>query len=204
MRRSRIGSHPGGLGYRKVSCLEDVIELEVFPPFRDGQAGWRWLRAIEGTLEVIRQKHRRSSHVEHVVPAYPATWRLAARWRSRLPCRFVHAAEKKTPVIKAIPRWPYPHLSEKKVAGKSDEAAIRATERAFVEASNRGDAGAVASLTPQRHTGRRSGKTFRGRKAIEAEYAASSKQHPGVKMEVAVQSIELPAPGRRSKTTWPT
>ena len=75
------------------------------------------------------------------------------------------------------------------------EKAIRATAEAFTQAFNHGDAKAVAALWTE--TGSLAddrGRVFKGRKAIEDEYAAFFQAQPGAKMEVAVQSIELSAP----------
>jgi uncharacterized protein (TIGR02246 family) len=78
----------------------------------------------------------------------------------------------------------------------ADEQAIRATAEAFTQAFNHGDAKTVAALWTE--TGSLAddrGRIFKGRKAIEDQYAAFFKGQPGAKMEVAVQSVELPAPG---------
>jgi len=75
------------------------------------------------------------------------------------------------------------------------ESEIRATATAFVQAFNRGDARAVAALwTADGSAADDSGTIYRGRPAIEAQYAQLFKQHPGARMEVAVQSIEFPTP----------
>jgi len=76
----------------------------------------------------------------------------------------------------------------------SPEAAIRATAQTFVDAFNRGDAPAIAALwTPNGSLSDDRGGVFKGRKAIEAEYAALFKQFPGARMQVAVTSVEFPA-----------
>jgi len=86
--------------------------------------------------------------------------------------------------------------AEKKSPAPSDDAAIRATADAFVKAFNRGDAKAVAALwTTSGTMADDRGQILKGRKAIEDEYAALFKAHPGVQMQVAVQSIDFPAPG---------
>jgi uncharacterized protein (TIGR02246 family) len=75
------------------------------------------------------------------------------------------------------------------------EAAIRATADSFVQAFNRGDAKSVAALwTANGSVVDDRGQLFKGRKAIEDEYAAMFKAYPGAKMEVAVKSIEFPTP----------
>jgi uncharacterized protein (TIGR02246 family) len=83
-----------------------------------------------------------------------------------------------------------------KPASPSDDTAIRATADAFVQAFNRGDARAVAALWTEKGTmADDRGQIFKGRKAIEAEYVALFKEHPGAKMEVAIQSIDFATPG---------
>jgi uncharacterized protein (TIGR02246 family) len=77
----------------------------------------------------------------------------------------------------------------------SPESEIRATAVAFVQAFNRGDARAVAALwTADGTAADDSGTIYKGRPAIEAQYAQLFKQHPGARMEVAVKSIEFPTP----------
>jgi uncharacterized protein (TIGR02246 family) len=85
---------------------------------------------------------------------------------------------------------------DRPAAEKSVEAAIRAAENVFVQAFNRGDAKAVAELwTPNGSLADDRGRLFKGRKAIEDEYARFFAEHRGVKIEVAIESIEQPAPG---------
>jgi len=84
---------------------------------------------------------------------------------------------------------------EKSKDAKSPEAEIRATADAFVKAFNAGDAKAVAALWTANGTmADDQGEIFKGRKAIEDQYAAFFKAHPGAKMKVAVKSIEFPTP----------
>ena len=60
------------------------------------------------------------------------------------------------------------------------ESEIRATAVAFVQAFNRGDAQAVAALwTADGSAADDSGTIYKGRPAIEAQYAELFKQHPG-------------------------
>lgn len=82
-----------------------------------------------------------------------------------------------------------------KSAADSAEAAIRAAADAFVAAFDRGDAQAIAALwTADGTTADQHGVVFRGRKAIEAEYAGFFKRYPGAKMEIAVESVDFPTP----------
>ncbi len=71
--------------------------------------------------------------------------------------------------------------------------AIRSSEQAFVAAFNRGDAKAVAALwTESGSLADEQGQVYKGRKAIEDEYAAFFKANAGARIEVAIQSIETP------------
>ena len=65
-------------------------------------------------------------------------------------------------------------------APASAESEIRATAAAFVQAFDRGDARAVAALwTPDGSVADDSGTIYKGRPAIEAQYAELFKQNPG-------------------------
>lgn len=80
-------------------------------------------------------------------------------------------------------------------ATKEGDAAIRATADAFVKAFNARDAKAVADLwTANGTVADDEGNVFKGRKVIEDEYAALFKAHPTARMQVAVKSIDFPAP----------
>lgn len=84
-------------------------------------------------------------------------------------------------------------VAEKTSEKASGEAAIRAGEAAFVAAFNRGDATAVAALwTPNGSLLDDRGRLLKGRKAIQDEYVAFFKANPGAKIQVAIQSIEMP------------
>jgi uncharacterized protein (TIGR02246 family) len=77
----------------------------------------------------------------------------------------------------------------------SAESEIRATATSFVQAFNRGDPQAVAALwTADGTAADDDGTLYKGRSAIEAQYAELFKQHPRARMEVAVKSIEFPTP----------
>ena len=85
--------------------------------------------------------------------------------------------------------------AEQKLGGQSKDAAIRATADAFRRAFNRGDAKALAALWTENGTlADDGGQTFKGRKAIEDQYAAFFKEHRATKLEIAIQSVEFPAP----------
>jgi uncharacterized protein (TIGR02246 family) len=84
---------------------------------------------------------------------------------------------------------------EKSTAARSnaEDASIRATAEAFTKAFNAGDAKAVANLwTPNGTVADDQGNVFKGRKAIEGQYAALFKAHPTARMHVAIKSIEFP------------
>jgi uncharacterized protein (TIGR02246 family) len=83
----------------------------------------------------------------------------------------------------------------KRSPSKDGEAAIRATADAFVKAFNAGDAKGVASLwTPGGTVADQDGTTYRGRTAIQEEYASLFKAHPTARMRIAISSIEFPTP----------
>jgi uncharacterized protein (TIGR02246 family) len=78
---------------------------------------------------------------------------------------------------------------------KSADAPIRATAEAFVQAFNRGDAKALAAMWTEAGTlADDRGELFKGRPAIEKEYAAFFQQNPGAKLEIAVTSVDFPTP----------
>jgi uncharacterized protein (TIGR02246 family) len=77
----------------------------------------------------------------------------------------------------------------------SPEAEIRATAVDFVKAFDRGDAKAVAALwLPEGTAAEADGTIYKGREAIEQEYAKLFKQHADARITVAVKSVEFPAP----------
>ncbi len=85
--------------------------------------------------------------------------------------------------------------SDKKSAHASDEAAIRASAKEFAAAFARGDAKAIAAMWMENGTlSDERGQIFKGQKAIENEYAELFKAEPKAKIEIAIQSIEFPAP----------
>ena len=77
----------------------------------------------------------------------------------------------------------------------SAEAEIRATAVAFVRAFDRGDAKAVAALwLPEGTAADSDGTIFKGREAIQQEYAKLFKEHPDARVCVAVKTVAFPAP----------
>ena len=77
----------------------------------------------------------------------------------------------------------------------SPEAEIRATAVAFVRAFDRGDAPAIAALwIPEGSAAEANGTIYKGRAAIEQQYAALFKQHADARISVAIKSIEFPTP----------
>ena len=85
------------------------------------------------------------------------------------PAKPVPARPEAVKMIKLVPAKPLAAENE-----------IRATAAAFVDAFNRGDAHAVADLwTADGTAADESGTIFKGRPAIEAQYAELFKQHPG-------------------------
>ncbi|MCC9607962.1 SgcJ/EcaC family oxidoreductase [Blastopirellula sp. JC732] len=73
-----------------------------------------------------------------------------------------------------------------------DLSAIREQSKAFVTAFNAGDAAAVAAMwTEHGQYVDDSGRSYIGRKAIEAAYADHFKQHPGMKIDLKIDSLHL-------------
>jgi uncharacterized protein (TIGR02246 family) len=82
-----------------------------------------------------------------------------------------------------------------KPAHAADEAAIRASAKDFAAAFARGDAKAIAAMWTDNGTlSDERGQISKGQKAIENEYAELFKAEPKAKIEIAIQSIEFPAP----------
>ncbi len=78
-------------------------------------------------------------------------------------------------------------------AANPNEAAIRTGAQAFIKAFNAGDAKAVAEMfAPNATIADEDGNVFKGRKAIEEQYTALFKAHPGVRMQIAIKAIEFP------------
>jgi uncharacterized protein (TIGR02246 family) len=74
-------------------------------------------------------------------------------------------------------------------------AAIRASADYFTTAFNSGSAQGVAVLwTPDGTETDEQGQVFKGRKAIEDQYAALFKAHPEARIKIEIHSIDTPAP----------
>jgi uncharacterized protein (TIGR02246 family) len=74
----------------------------------------------------------------------------------------------------------------------ADEKAIRASAEKFVTAFNKGDAKEIAALwTTDCEYVDETGRVFRGRDAIEKEYAAFFALHPGLKIEISISSVDI-------------
>jgi uncharacterized protein (TIGR02246 family) len=119
-------------------------------------------------------------------------WQFAMVSMSIAAAGSAFAADKKPGAATTQP----PALDKKTdAAPKEAEAAIRATADAFVKAFNAGDAKALADLwTANGTVVDEQGTIYKGRKAIEQEYAALFKAHPTARIEVAVKSIDFPTP----------
>jgi uncharacterized protein (TIGR02246 family) len=75
------------------------------------------------------------------------------------------------------------------------DAAIRATATAFIKAFDARNATAIANLwTANGSLIDDEGHIFKGRKAIEEQYAALFKEHPSARMQIGISSIEFPTP----------
>ncbi len=76
----------------------------------------------------------------------------------------------------------------------ANEAHIRAGAQAFIKAFNAGDAKALAEMfMPNGTIADEQGNVFKGRKAIEEQYAALFKAHPGTQMQIDIKSIDFPS-----------
>jgi uncharacterized protein (TIGR02246 family) len=77
-------------------------------------------------------------------------------------------------------------------AQAADEKAIRASAEEFVAAFNKGDAKQIGAFwTPDCEYIDETGRIFKGRDAIEKEYAAFFAANPGLKMENSISSIKV-------------
>lgn len=78
---------------------------------------------------------------------------------------------------------------------QADEKAIRASADEFVKAFNKADAKAIGAMWAEdgEYTDE-SGVSFRGREAIEKEYAAMFKAHKGATTSVKIESVRLLGP----------
>jgi uncharacterized protein (TIGR02246 family) len=85
--------------------------------------------------------------------------------------------------------------AKSKPSADDDEKAIRATADEFVRAFNAGDAKSIGAewSTDSEYTDE-IGAEFHGRAAIEKEYAALFKEHPGATITVAIASIRFLGP----------
>jgi uncharacterized protein (TIGR02246 family) len=85
--------------------------------------------------------------------------------------------------------------AKSKPSAADDEKAIRATADEFVKAFNAGDATTISAewSTDSEYTDE-NGEEFHGRAAIEKEYAALFKEHPGATITVAIASIRFLGP----------
>jgi uncharacterized protein (TIGR02246 family) len=84
---------------------------------------------------------------------------------------------------------------KKSLAAPEPSAPIRASADAFTKAFNNGDAKAVAALwTPAGTETDEKGVTFKGRSAIEEQYAALFKARPDARVAIEIHSVDMPAP----------
>lgn len=83
--------------------------------------------------------------------------------------------------------------AENKEESAAAEVAIRQSGAEFTKAFNRGDAAAIAELWMENGTlADERGEIFKGRKAIQQQYASLFKAEPGAKIEIAIQAIDFP------------
>lgn len=82
--------------------------------------------------------------------------------------------------------------AQMKSSQSADEQAIQESAKAFTAAFDKGDAKAVAALwTKDCEYIDEAGRLFRGRDAVEKQYAAFFAAHPGLKMDVSVDSLKV-------------
>jgi uncharacterized protein (TIGR02246 family) len=130
--------------------------------------------------------------------SYSTFWRrIAAASMALLLVTCVSAADNQSAKDAALQKNPGATANANPKNGSAqinpNEAAIRATAEAFIKAFNTGDAKTVASLwTANGTVADEQGNVFKGRKAIEDQYAALFKAHPTARMHVAIKSIDFP------------
>ena len=96
------------------------------------------------------------------------------------------AADNKKEAKKAVPSV-QTHSSQ-----TAEEKAIRASAEEFLTAFNKGDAKRIGALwTIDCEYVDETGRIFRGRDAIEKEYAAFFAANPGLKMENSISSVKV-------------
>ncbi len=83
----------------------------------------------------------------------------------------------------------------------TDDSAIRQAVKTYVEAFNKGDAGAVSSLwSDDAEYVNSSGDVFKGRKEIEALFNKFFEENKELKIDVVVSSIRFPSPEEAVET----
>src|SRR5262245_53894017 len=100
-----------------------------------------------------------------------------------------------TLILTTLTFWAASAIAQESANPSVVENIIRSNVNDFTEAFDTGDAKKVAAQWTENGTMvDEAGQAFKGRKAIEDEYAKLFKEHPGARIEVKVQSVEVPAP----------
>lgn len=87
-----------------------------------------------------------------------------------------------------------PAQSKEQIDAASQVVALTKSAKDYTDAFNKGDAKAIAAMWTEKGECREaSGRTFVGREDIEKAFAAFFKANPGMKIEVLVKSVRLPA-----------
>jgi uncharacterized protein (TIGR02246 family) len=92
--------------------------------------------------------------------------------------------------------WAASAIAQESASPSAVENVIRAGANDFTQAFDTGDAKKIAAAWTESGTMvDEAGQSFKGRKAIEDEYAKLFKDHPGARIEIKIQSVEVPSPG---------
>ena len=98
-------------------------------------------------------------------------------------------------ILTMLTIWAATAIAQESASQPAVENIIRTGANDFTQAFDTGDAKSVAAQWTENGTMvDEAGQTFKGRKAIEDEYAKLFKEHPGARIEVKVQSVEVPSP----------
>ena len=98
-------------------------------------------------------------------------------------------------ILTTLTFWAAIAIAQESANPSAVENIIRSNANDFTQAFDTGDAKKVAAQWTENGTMvDEAGQTFKGRKAIEDEYAKLFKEYPGARIEVKVQSVEVPSP----------
>jgi len=124
--------------------------------------------------------------------SFSATWRIAAALSLSAIVTLAVAAEPQTQATQSPPAQTRTAATASAEQPSADEAAIRASADAYEKAFAAGDAKTLAATWT--HDGElvdELGRTFKGREAIEREFAAIFADRPGATVDVEVSSVKF-------------